>query len=217
MRFELVIFDCDGVLVDSERITNRVFAGLLRELGLDFTFEQMIEHFVGLSLPQCVAIMTELLGHAPPADFAERFRSGVGAALARELTAMPGIETVLDSLTIPCCVASNGERQKMRATLAHTGLLSRFEGRLFNVSDVANPKPAPDIYLYAAARCNTEPRACAVIEDTPTGVAAGAAAGMTVFGYAGLIPPQRLLAAGAHVIFHDMQALPELLSAHTRK
>jgi HAD superfamily hydrolase (TIGR01509 family) len=209
--FELVIFDCDGVLVDSERITNRVFAQMLNELGLPVALEDMFEKFVGRSMDDCLGIITTMLGRKPPEGFVEQYRIRRDAALKLELKPVPGIVEALDKIRLPYCVASSGDHGKMRATLGITGLLPRFEGRLFSVTEVAHGKPAPDVFLYAAKKLGAVPERCIVIEDTPTGVQAGVAAEMTVFGFAGLIPADRLLTAGAHHIFHDMADLPGLI------
>lgn len=212
-RYKLVIFDCDGVLVDSERITNQVFIEMLNALGLPLTLEDMFDQFVGRSMGQCMEKITNLLGHAPPDDFLPDYRTLTMAALASKLQPVPGIETVLDSIALPYCVASSGDHAKMRTTLGVTGLWPRFEGRIFSVTDVAHPKPAPDVFLLAAERCGAMPAECVVIEDTSTGVAAGVAAGMTVMGYCALTPSHRLLAAGAHQVFSNMVDLPRLLHA----
>ena len=213
--YQLVIFDCDGVLVDSERITNQVFADMLGEHGLTFTLEDMYEQFVGHSMAHCLDKITTMLGKPPPPDFVAIYRARSERALQAQVTPVPGIEQALDQialqLAIPWCVASNGKHDKMRLTLGLTGLLPRFEGRLFSGSEVARPKPAPDIFLHAAGRCGVAPGDCVVVEDTPTGVAAAIAAGMTTLGYAGLTPPHRLQAAGAHHVFDRMTDLPHLL------
>jgi len=211
--YQLVIFDCDGVLVDSERITNRVFADLLGELGLAFTLEDMFEHFVGHSMAQCLDKIAGLLGTPPPADFVATYRARSKRALETHLRPVSGIEEALDQITIPWCVASSGEHEKMRLTLGLTGLLPRFEGKLFSVTEVARPKPAPDVFLYAASRCGVAPGDCVVVEDTPTGVEAAVAAGMTVLGYAALTPGHRLRAAGVHHLFDRMADLPKLLAS----
>jgi HAD superfamily hydrolase (TIGR01509 family) len=211
-HYQLVIFDCDGVLVDSERITNQVFADLLGELGLAFTLEDMFEHFVGHSMAQCLSKIAALLGKPPPADFVATYRARARRALEAQVRPVPGITEALEQITIPWCVASSGEHEKMRLTLGLTGLLPRFEGKLFSVTEVARPKPAPDVFLYAASRCRVAPGDCAVVEDTPTGVEAAVAAGMTALGYAGLTPRHRLQAAGAHHLFDHMIDLPRLLS-----
>jgi HAD superfamily hydrolase (TIGR01509 family) len=211
---QLVIFDCDGVLVDSEVITNRVFAEMLGELGIHVTLSEMFERFVGRSMTQCCELIAELLQRPVPAGFVEQFHSRATAALGAELKAVAGVEAALDVLDaqgVPYCVASNGTREKMRLTLGHTGLLARFEGRRFSVEEVAQGKPAPDLYLLAARTLDVVPARCCVIEDTPTGVTAGVAAGMRVYGYCALMPAQRMSAAGAHRTFTSMSELPALI------
>jgi HAD superfamily hydrolase (TIGR01509 family) len=210
-KFKLVIFDCDGVLVDSERITNTVFAQMLNELGLPVTLDDMFEHFVGHSMAQCMDKITKMLGNVPPEDFSANYRRRTRLALESQLVAIPGIETALARITLPYCVASSGDHEKMRMTLGITGLLPHFEGKLFSVTEVEKPKPAPDVFLHAAARHGIAPADCVVVEDTPTGITAAVAAGMTVCGYAALTPEHRLRAAGAHAIFNDMAQLPALI------
>jgi HAD superfamily hydrolase (TIGR01509 family) len=210
-RFALVIFDCDGVLVDSELITSRVFTKMLNELGIAAVTTEVFEQFVGRSMAQCLEIITGMLGHDVPGDFVPEYHRRITAALRAELKAVPGIEEVLDGLRLPYCVASNGSHEKMQMTLGMTGLLPRFKGKLFSVSEVARGKPHPDLFLYAADKSGIPPSACAVIEDTSTGVTAGVAAGMTVFGYCARTPARRLIDAGAHCTFDHMSELPGLL------
>jgi HAD superfamily hydrolase (TIGR01509 family) len=210
-RFELVIFDCDGVLVDSELITNRVFAAVLAEAGLPLTLEFMFENFVGRSMQHCWEQAGRMLGKEVPAHWQREFQLRASTALAAEVQAVPGIEAVLDSLAVPYCVASSGSHEKMATTLTATGLLPRFSGRIFSAADVARAKPAPDLFLHAAASCGVQPGGCAVIEDSAPGVAAGVAAGMTVYGYCASTPERRLLEAGAHYTFNNMATLPALL------
>ncbi|MEO7205506.1 MAG: HAD family hydrolase [Steroidobacteraceae bacterium] len=212
-RFGLVIFDCDGVLVDSELITNRVFARMLNELGITVTLEDMFEQFVGRSMPQCLEIITKMLGRPLPQHFVDEYQTRSAAALRSELKAVPDIETVLTAIRLPYCVASSGTHQKMQTTLGITGLLPQFRGKMYSVTEVGQSKPFPDVFLHAARQQGVVPAECAVIEDTPTGVRAGAAAGMTVFGYCALTPRQRLIEAGAHHTFERMRDLPGLLSA----
>lgn len=211
--FGLVIFDCDGVLVDSERITQRVFAGMLEELGLSVGHETMLEQFVGRTMTQCLERIETMLGHPPPPGFVAAYDRRTRAALERDVRPVAGIIEALDRIVLPSCVASNGEHAKMRATLGATGLWSRFDGQVVSADDVAHPKPAPDVYLLAARRSGVAAADCLVVEDTPTGVAAGRAAGMTVFGFAALMPAQRLREAGAHRVFDDMRQLPDLIAA----
>ncbi|MGC1523345.1 MAG: HAD-IA family hydrolase, partial [Steroidobacteraceae bacterium] len=187
------------------------FTQMLNELGLAVTVEQVFEQFVGKSLTECLEKAAQLLKRDVPEDFTQSYRERSAAALTRELKAVPGIERVLQAIQVPYCVASNGTMEKMQATLGLTGLLPRFKGRLFGISEVARGKPHPDIFLYAAQKSGASPSACAVIEDTVTGVAAGVAAGMTVFGYCANTPAQRLIDAGAHYTFDCMSELLDLL------
>lgn len=210
-RFDLVIFDCDGVLVDSEAITSRVFAKMLNELGLTVTIDDVFDRFVGRSMTQCLLIIEGLLGRPVPQDFVAEYHGRSAVALKSELRAVPGIEATLQAIHLPYCVASNGSHEKMQTTLGITGLLPKFKDRLFSVSEVARGKPYPDLFLYAAGKFGAAPAACAVIEDTPTGVTAGVAAGMTVYGYCAHTPVRRLIEAGAHHTFDSMSDLPGLL------
>lgn len=212
-NIELVIFDCDGVLVDSERVANEVFARVLREVcNLEFTLEQMFETFVGHSKAQCLAKIEEILGCPPPEEIERRYREDINLALADSVAAIAGIESVLDRLTLPRCVASSGSHDKMRMTLGKTGLIELFGGNIFSTSEVERGKPHPDIYLYAAARMGVaDPARCLVIEDSPVGVTGAVAAGMRVFGFAELMPAHRLQEAGAHRVFERMSDLPALI------
>lgn len=214
--FELVIFDCDGVLVDSEPISNDVLSAMLNELGLAFSIEEVCERFMGRSMQHCLQTLEQLLGAAPPASFAADYHRRTAAAFELQLMEVAGIRAVLDTLDIPCCVASSGDHAKMRTTLGRVGLLPRFEGRLFSVTEVAHGKPAPDVFLHAAQRCGARSTACLVVEDSPAGVVGGTAAGMTVFGFAARTQQQLLLQAGAHCIFTDMSQLGALIALGPR-
>jgi len=209
-RFGLAIFDCDGVLVDSEPLSNRIFAEALAEIGLPLDYDEVCRRFIGLSMDRCVSLIEQLHGQRVPADFLPRLQERTFAAFRRELQPVPGIEAALARLRVPACVASSGEHEKMRLTLGLTGLLSRFDGRLFSATEVAHGKPAPDLFLHAAARMGVEPRDCAVIEDSVPGVQAARAAEMEVFGYAARGQQDGLAAAGARV-FQEMAELPGLL------
>lgn len=212
----LVIFDCDGVLVDSEPISNRVFCDLLDEIGMPVTLQEMFDQFVGSSMPQCVQRLTERFGRAPPEGFVAELRRRTEAALQAQVQPVDGIREVLNALGLPYCVASSGEHSKIRTTLGATGLLERFDGRIFSAQDVQRSKPAPDLFLHAAAALGHAPSRCLVIEDTPTGVRAGVAAGMRVFGFSARTPAQRLIDAGAHATFRSMAALPAMIEGWTR-
>ena len=211
MRFDLVIFDCDGVVVDSERITHDVFGAFIRSLGSNFTEREMQEQFLGRSLADCLAIVEKITGRTAPPGALDGYRAERDRLLREQVVAVPGIREVLVNLEIPYCIASSGDHDKMRATLGATGLLPLFSGRLFSVTEVPRAKPAPDVFLYAARRMGAAPERTVVIEDSVNGVIAGRAAGMTVYGFAGLFAPERLKAAGADATFARMEELRALL------
>lgn len=212
-RFELVVFDCDGVLVDSERLTHEVLVTALGELGLALDVEAAMARFMGNTLQGTIDIVEAELGRPLPEDFVPAWRARLYAEFrARPVRAVAGIEAVLDVLTVPACVVSNGPFEKMRTTLGVTGLLARFEDRLFSPDLGLAGKPAPDLFLAAAASFEVDPGRALVIEDSPTGVRGALAAGMQVIGFAGAAhtDADALLAAGASVI-DSMTELAELL------
>jgi HAD superfamily hydrolase (TIGR01509 family) len=210
-RFDLVIFDCDGVVVDSERIVFEVFGSFIRSLGVHLTDEETREQFLGRSLADCMKIVERFRGSPAPPGSLERYMADRDRVLRERVEPVVGIRAVLESLTVPYCIASSGGHDKMRITLGATKLTPLFEGRLFSATEVPRAKPAPDIFLFAAQRMGANPARTAVVEDSVNGVRAGAAAGMTVFGYVDLTEPSKLIEAGAHRTFHDMRELPGLL------
>ena len=211
MSCELVIFDCDGVLVDSEPISNRVFTSALHELGFDWTYDRVCRRFIGLSMPLCIEQIEEELGCPVPDRFIGDLQRRTFEAFRRErLQAVRGVPQLLENLDMPFCVASSGELEKMRVTLTLTGLLPRFEGRLFSAQQVRHGKPAPDLFLFAAEACGVVPGRCVVVEDSVPGVRAARAAGMTVFGYTERSDGAALAAHGA-VVFESMMDLPRLI------
>jgi HAD superfamily hydrolase (TIGR01509 family) len=210
--FELVIFDCDGVLVDSERLSIRVETEYLAELGWPLTEAEIVERFMGQSAEYMDEAIEAQLGSRLPGDWKDQFQRRYREAFAAHLVPVDGVVEALDKITAPTCVASSGSHDKLRFTLGHTGLYERFEGRIFSGYEVANGKPAPDLFLHAAARMGAEPARCAVVEDSRPGVLAARAAGMRVFGYAGGLTPPERLAGQATVVFEDMRELPRLLA-----
>ncbi len=210
-RFDLIIFDCDGVVVDSERIVHAVFNELIAGLGFTPTAE-INELFLGRSLADCLRIVADRTGRAAPEGALDRYRERRDRVLREQVQAVDGVWAVLEELRTPFCIASSGDHAKMRATLGATGLLPLFAGKVFSATDVANGKPAPDVFLFAAEKMGAAPERTAVIEDSINGVIAARAAGMTVFGYADLIAAPRLAAAGAHATFTRMSELPALLA-----
>jgi HAD superfamily hydrolase (TIGR01509 family) len=208
----LVIFDCDGVLVDSEPLANAVLHAELRRLGVELTLAESTALFTGLSLRSCLAIIEDRLGGPPPREFMPRLRAGVIESFRRDLRAVPGVGDVLMALKPPRCVASSGSHEKIRFSLGLTGLDGFFDdARIFSADDVARGKPAPDLFLHAAHRMGAEPAACVVIEDSDPGVEAARAAGMRVLGFAARSDAAALTAAGAERAFHDMRELPSLI------
>ncbi len=211
-RFDLVIFDNDGVLVDSEPVANRVLSALLTEYGLPCTPEESIATFMGHSMAQVRTMVEARLGRPVPAELEARYFEQVFAEFERSLQPIPGIVDALRSIEPAVCVASSGTRERIRLTLGTTGLWDRFGGRVFSAQDVSRGKPAPDLFLHAARALGADPRRCAVVEDSPAGITAANDAGMTSFAFARLVPAERLRhATGA--VFADMRRLPALLRA----
>ncbi|GAA4843663.1 HAD-IA family hydrolase [Kitasatospora terrestris] len=210
---ELVVFDCDGVLVDSERIALRVQVALGAEFGWPLTEQDVVERFIGRSTASIGEQVAERLGAAAAAAWGRRFEELHREQVDTGLEPVDGLPEALDAIALPTCVASSGSHAKMRHTLGRTGLHGRFEGRIFSATEVARGKPAPDLFLHAARRMGVDPAACAVVEDSAPGVAAARAAGMRAFGYAGGLTPAERLAGPGTVVFHDMRELPGLLAA----
>lgn len=212
MTFELVIFDNDGVLVDSERLANTILADLLTEHAVPTTFEDSVRDFMGGSLGRVHQVMAERTGRPLPDAFDDWYHARLFEAFEDLLAPVAGVADVLralDAAHVRYCVASSGTHRRIRLALRKTGVLDRFEGGIFSAQDVARGKPAPDLFLHAAATLGVEPFRCAVVEDSPLGVEAARAAGMAVFGYAAMTPAERL--AGADAVFASMAELPGLL------
>ena len=211
-QINLIIFDCDGVLVNSEPIIIGVLAEMLQEIGHPVKMNDLYSDFHGRSTAQWITQIATMLGNKQTATFIPLLKARAAAALWAKITPIPGIVDALDAIQTPICVASSGDHAKMQLTLGKTGLLPRFGNNIFSVNDVLRPKPFPDVYLHAAQQNNVSPANCVVIEDSPTGVRAGVAAGMIVFGYCAQTDKEQLLAAGAHHLFSDMHQLPGLLT-----
>ncbi|GAA2371098.1 MULTISPECIES: HAD family hydrolase [Streptomyces] len=210
---ELVIFDCDGVLVDSEPLALRVCVELGAQLGWPLTEREIVDRFLGRSERSVTAQVAERLGEEAAARWNALYRARLAEAIDTELLPVPGVVEALDAIVLPSCIASSGSHEKMRRTLGRTGLRERFEGRIFSASEVARGKPEPDLFLHAAQRLGVDPARCAVVEDSQYGVRAARAAGMRAFGYAGGLTPADWLAGADTVVFEDMRKLPELLRA----
>ncbi|MGW7521436.1 HAD family hydrolase [Streptomyces sp. NPDC054796] len=213
MRYDVVIFDNDGVLVDSEPLSNRILAGYLTELGHPTSYEDSLRDYMGAAVHRVHDLVRERSGKQLPEDFDEVFHRRVFDAFRRELAPVPGIGDVLVELAaqgVPYCVASSGSHERIRVALRTTGLYDHFgEERIFSSQDVGRGKPAPDLFLHAAERMGVPPARCAVVEDSVLGVRAAVAAGMDVYGYAAMTPKEKL--AEATALFTDPAQLPGLM------
>ncbi|CAM5619581.1 HAD family hydrolase [Streptomyces purpurascens] len=213
MNYDLVIFDNDGVLVDSEPISNRLLAAYLTELGHPTSYEESIRDYMGSAMHRIHELVLERTGQRLPESFDDVFHARVFAAFEQELVAVAGASGVLEKLAadgVPYCVASSGSHERIRVGHRTTGLDRWFdEKRIFSSQDVGRGKPAPDLFLYAAERMRVAPERCVVVEDSPLGVQAAVAAGMDVYGFTAMTPPEKL--AGATRLFSDMGELADLL------
>jgi HAD superfamily hydrolase (TIGR01509 family) len=207
----VVIFDCDGVLVDSEPIAVRVDLEMLADLGWEMSEAEAIDRFVGRSPEVMQQAIEQRLGHAPDEDWEQRFEQLRWRRFEAELTAVDGVKEALAQITAPVCVASSSQPASLRRKLELTGLYSRFAGRMFSASEVAHGKPAPDLFLYAAEKMGVDPSNCVVVEDSRYGVEAGRAAGMDVLAYAGGVTAADVLEGPRTTVFDDMRRLPALL------
>ncbi|MFB8773798.1 HAD family hydrolase [Streptomyces broussonetiae] len=213
MRYDLVIFDNDGVLVDSEPISNRLLAGYLTELGHPTSYDDSLRDYMGAAMHRVHDLIEERTGRTLPEDFDDVFHARVFAAFERELKPVAGVGEVLEKLAadgVRYCVASSGSHERIRVGHRTTGLDRWFdEGQIFSSQDVGRGKPAPDLFLYAAERMGVAAERCVVVEDSPLGVQAAVAAGMDVYGFTAMTAAHKL--AGANGLFGDMGELLELL------
>ncbi|MFF4762836.1 HAD family hydrolase [Streptomyces sp. NPDC001292] len=214
MRYDLVIFDNDGVLVDSEPISNRLLAAYLTELGHPTSYEDSIRDYMGSAMHRIHDLVLERTGKRLPDDFDDVFHARVFAAFQRELKPVAGAADVLEKLTVdgtPHCVASSGSHERIRVGHRTTGLDRWFdEERIFSSQDVGRGKPAPDLFLHAADRMGVAPERCVVVEDSPLGVRAAVAAGMDVYGFTAMTPAANL--ADATQLFSRMEELADMLT-----
>jgi HAD superfamily hydrolase (TIGR01509 family) len=212
----LVIFDCDGVLVDSEVLSSELMATALTREGYAITPEDCRERYTGISMRSMIAMVEADWGRKLPDEFEERVRFNDIEVFSRQLEAMPGMAEALGRISVPVCVASSGAPQKIENSLQTTGLAGYFGTNVFSSHMVANGKPAPDLFLLAAERMGVAPENCRVVEDSEAGIQAALAAGMPVLGFsggghAGPGYADMLRRAGAETVFDDMNDLPELI------
>ncbi|MFD8918480.1 MULTISPECIES: HAD family hydrolase [unclassified Streptomyces] len=214
MRYELVIFDNDGVLVDSEPLSNTILAAYLTELGHPTSYEDSLRDYMGAAVHRVHDLVKERTGQLLPTDFDDTLHARVFAAFERELEPVDGVTEVLEKLAgdgVSYCVASSGSHERIRVGHRKTGLSRWFEDSvIFSAQDVGRGKPAPDLFLHAAERMGVAPGRCAVVEDSPLGVRAARAAGMDVFAFTAMTPADQL--PGATGYFDRMAELPGLLA-----
>jgi HAD superfamily hydrolase (TIGR01509 family) len=216
VKVDLVIFDCDGVLVDSEVISCRAHAETLTRHGYPITTDQVFDRFLGRSMRHATLEIEAELGRSLPGDFHAEVYAEIFRLFAASLEATPHIDEALAAIALPVCVASSGPPEKISASLNRVGLYDRFAPHIFSAVQVQRGKPAPDLFLFAAEQMRTSPERCLVIEDSTAGIAGALAAGMTVLGFHGgshCRPgyADKLRAAGAAVTFDDMRELPGLI------
>ncbi|WP_372699640.1 HAD family hydrolase [Arthrobacter sp. JSM 101049] len=216
----LVIFDCDGVLVDTERLATAIEARTLTAMGHPHTQADVVATFMGRSAADAFTLLTDLLGPARALEFDERSTAETREAFARELAPVPGVVAVLDAVEaagLRYCVASSGSHARMELTLGTTGLSDRFVGRIHSAEAVDRGKPWPDVFLHAAAREGVDPSGCVVIEDSVNGVLAARAAGMEVLGFAGGLAGAEALRQAGATLFDEMADLPPLLGLYNSR
>jgi HAD superfamily hydrolase (TIGR01509 family) len=215
--FALVIFDCDGVLIDSEAICARVQADCLSRLGYPITYDEMIRRFTGVADREMYTTIEREFGRPLPPDYDDLASREITKRFTQELRAIPGVHAALATIELPVCVASSATADKLRLGLSAVGLYERFAPNVFSVDEVDRGKPAPDLFLHAARRMRVAPERCLVIEDSVAGVTAAVAAGMRVAGFHGAIHcgaghPGALAAAGAGRVFGEMAELRAIVS-----
>lgn len=222
MHFDLVIFDCDGVLVDSEVISCRAHAEMLTRYGYPITEEQVLHRFLGVSDREARMLIEGETGKPLPADFELQVKQATLKRYADDLKPIAGVADAIAAIDLPKCVASSGTPEKIRHGLESAGLYRQFAPHIFSASQVLRGKPAPDLFLFAAEQMGVAPKRCVVIEDSVAGVTGAVMAGMTVLGFHGGSHCQpghagKLRAAGTAALFDDMRQLPDLVRKTPQK
>ena len=222
MNLDLVIFDCDGVLVDSEVISCRAHAETLTRHGYPITEEQVLHRFLGVSDREARQIIEREIGWSLPSDFEAQVKEATLKFYAGDLKAIAGVAAAIAAIDLPKCVASSGTPEKIRHGLECAGLYEQLSPHIFSTTQVKRGKPAPDLFLLAAEQMHAAPKRCLVIEDSIPGVTGALAAGMIVLGFHGGSHCQpghadKLRAAGAAVVFDDMRQLPDLVRKAAEK
>ncbi|WP_299890467.1 HAD family hydrolase [uncultured Lacinutrix sp.] len=211
MKYKCIIFDCDGVLVDSEEISNAVLIQMANEVGAEITMEYAFKNFLGRSLQSCFKHIEKLIEKELPNSFEKDYRNRTFAAFKKDLKPIKGIHELLDKISIPFCVASSGPIGKIKLNLTTTKLIDKFENRMFSSYEIGSWKPNPEIFEYAAKKMGFKPSECVVIEDSLAGIRAGRKGGFDVFGFTNENNKSEFTKEGAKVFF-EMNKLYKLLS-----
>ena len=210
MKYKCIIFDCDGVLVDSEEISNSVLIQMANEIGAEIKMGYAIENFAGKSLKSSLEYIEKLTKKPLPNTFEQEYRNRTYSAFKTDLKPINGVHTLLNQISVPFCVASSGPIDKIRLNLKTTNLIQKFENRMFSSYEIGSWKPNPEIFEYAAKQMGFKPSECAVIEDSLAGIRAGKKGGFEVFGFATNKNKTEFIKEGAKVFF-EMDKLFELL------
>lgn len=210
MKYKCIIFDCDGVLVDSEEISNSVLIEMANEIGANIKMAYAIENFAGKSLKSCFEHIEKVIGKSLPNTFEKEYRKKTFSLFKTDLKPIAGIHKLLDGISIPYCVASSGPVEKIKLNLTTTQLIDKFENRIFSSYEIGSWKPNPEIFEHTARNMGFKPSECAVIEDSIAGVIAGIKGGFDVYGFANKKNEAELKKEGAKVFF-EMDKLLELL------
>ena len=211
MKYKCIIFDCDGVLVDSEIISAKIFRQMLSELGFEIDDKAAVEKFAGASMGENLKFVADNIPGNMPAHFEKEFRHRTYEAFEREIRPVNGIKKLLEQINVPICVASSGPVEKIRLNLSAAGLIDKFEGKIYSCYEIGSWKPDPEIYLHAAKEMGYEPNDCLVIEDSLPGIQAAAKGGFTVFALGNKREKQKFEESGAKV-FSGLDEIRLLLS-----
>jgi HAD superfamily hydrolase (TIGR01509 family) len=211
MKYKCIIFDCDGVLVDSEGISNRILVEMANSVGAEIKLKYALENFAGKSLKSVFEHIEKLIEKELPNSFEKEYRERTFKDFRTELKPIKGIHNLLDKISIPYCVASSGTTEKIRLNLTTTELIEKFENKIFSSYEIGSWKPNPEIFEYAAKKMGFKPTECVVIEDSIAGIIAARKGGFEVFGFTNENNRNHFEKEGAK-IFSDMEILNELLN-----
>lgn len=210
MKYKCIIFDCDGVLVDSEAISAKVFQKMILEMGYEIHFETVLKQITGTSMSDNIKFFTDFTKKELPADFESEYRKRSFELFKTELKPIHGVREILNSIKVPLGVASSGPLNKIKLNLTTTGLIDKFGENIFSCYEIECWKPNPDIYLHAAKKMGFKPKECAVIEDSQTGVKAAVAGGFDIFAFTNSNNKNTFEKLGA-IVFNKMEELYDIL------